>query len=293
MNLITTYRAFRQRLTWALLLCSATTGVFALQNTQADLVWEQVRPGLLYAQQDIAIEGSEALHRLHWLRLDLAQSDLHLALTPQSCAGLRMPALDRSPIVASLNASFFTKEFFTRGHTVASGATWLGTQRVLESPLLACDANRQCQVLHQAPPMPADHWRDAAGGVHSLVKAGIPRTADDDSQCGAFCTTTHPRSAIGLDSGGRWMVWVAAEGRQRSVTGLPLAALARLMALQGVTEAVNFDGGGSTAMHVNSHARTGRPDNEPQARSIANAWVISTLADIDWSVICPTNPDPK
>lgn len=61
----------------------------ALQNTQAELAWEQIRPGLLYARQDIPIQGSAAVRRLHWLRLNLTQPDLHLSLTPQACAGLR------------------------------------------------------------------------------------------------------------------------------------------------------------------------------------------------------------
>ena len=118
-----------QRTAWgffsrALLLCTLANGALALQNTQTELAWEQVRPGLLYAKQDVAIEGSESVHRLHWLRLDLAQAGLYLSLTPQACAGFRIPALDRAPIVASLNASFFTREFVTRGHTVSSGSAW-------------------------------------------------------------------------------------------------------------------------------------------------------------------------
>jgi exopolysaccharide biosynthesis protein len=142
--------------------------------------------------------------------------------------------------------------------------------------------------LHQVPPAPSEQWRDAASGVHSLVTAGAPRTAADDTLCGSFCTTTHPRSAIGLDRTGRWMVWVAAEGRQKSVTGLPLAKLAELMRLQGVSDAVNFDGGGSTALHIEAKARTQRPDNEPEPRKIANAWVISSTPDPDWKALCPS-----
>ena len=252
------------------------------------LAWEPIRPGLQYAQQDIAIEGSESLHRLHWLRLDLAQPDLYVALTPQSCAGLQMPTLDRSPIVASMNASFFSKEFFSRGHTVSQGQVWKGNYRLADSPVLACTAGQSCQALHQAPAQESPAWRNAAAGVQSLLQAGRARTDAEDAQCGAFCTTTHPRSAVGLDTSGRTMVWVAAEGRQKSVTGLPLSQLARLMQEQGVFDAINFDGGGSTALHVLGQARTHRPDNEPQARAIANAWVISTQADTDWGAICQT-----
>jgi len=277
----------------AVCLWTLSYSALALQSAQADLAWEQIRPGLRYARQDIAIEGSDTVHRLHWLQLNLMQADLHLGLTPQACAGLRMTALDREPIVASLNASFFTKEFLTRGHTVSQGTLWSGNYRTLESPLLACTANRQCAVLHQAPALVAPEWSHVAAGVHSLVQSGVPRTAADDTQCGPFCTTTHPRSAVGLDASRQTMVWVAAEGRQQSVVGMRLAELARHMAIQGVTDAINFDGGGSTALHVGSAARTGRPDNEPQARPVANAWIVATRPDIDWAAVCPPQLEPK
>lgn len=293
MQLIAIRHSVWRSATLALCLWASSYSALALQNAQADLAWEQIRPGLLYARQDIPIEGSNAVHRLHWLRLSLAQPGLHLALTPQTCAGLRMTALDREPIVASLNASFFTKEFFTLGHTVSHGTLWTGNYRTPESPLLACTADRQCEVLHQAPARVAPEWKHAAGGVYSLVQSGAPRTAADDVQCGNFCTTPHPRSAMGLDSSRQTMLWVAAEGRQQSVTGMPLAELAMHIAMQGVADAINFDGGGSTALHVDAQARTARPDNEPQARPVANAWVVSTRPDIDWAAVCQPQQEPS
>lgn len=274
----------------ALLLCFAAWGVWGPLAWAQALSWETIRPGLQYARQDVDIEGTTSQHRLHWLRLDLAQPDLHLALSPQACAGLQMPALDRPPIVASMNASFFSKEFFTRGHTVSQSQVWRGNYRLADSPVLACTTGRNCQALHQAPAQESPTWANAAAGVQSLIQSGRARSDADDAQCGAFCTTTHPRSAVGLDASGQTMVWVAAEGRQKQVTGLALAPLARLMQAQGVAEAINFDGGGSTALHVLGQARTHRPDNEPQARAIANAWVLSTQADLDWAAICPKPP---
>jgi len=292
MKLIAIHRSIGRSTAIALCLWASSYSALALQGTQSDLAWEQIRPGLLYARQDIPMGGSDTVHRLHWLRLNLTQPDLHLALTPPACAGLRMTALDREPIVASLNASFFTTEFFTLGHTVSNGTLWTGNYRTLESPLVACTANRQCAVVHQAPERVAPEWSHAAAGVHSLVQSGVPRTAADDAQCGKFCTTPHPRSAIGLDASRQTMVWVAAEGRQQSVTGMPLAELALQMAMQGVADAVNFDGGGSTALHVGAQARTRRPDNEPQARPVANAWVVSTRPDIDWATLCQPQREP-
>ncbi len=247
-----------------------------------ELPWQAVRPGVVYAAQELATRGPDQVHRLHWLRIDLAQADLAIALSPQSCAGMRLTDLDRDDnVVASLNASFFTREFLTRGHSVSEGRPWDGNYRISEGPLLACVAGAQCEVLHQAPPVAPPHWQDVASGVYSLVVGGVARSDDDDARCGAFCQTTHPRSAVGLDASRRWLFWLAVEGRQKQAIGLPLARMASLMQAAGVAEAVNFDGGGSTGLHVLGQAKALRPDEEPVPRRIANAWLLLRDASSD------------
>ena len=56
----------------------------------------------------------------------------------------------------------------------------------------------------------------------------------------------HPRAALGL-AGGR-IVAVACDGRSRRDAGLTLLELARLMVALGCEDALNLDGGGSTAL---------------------------------------------
>ncbi len=238
-------------------------------------LWQPVRPGVFYAAQELAAGSADQVHRLHWLRIDLQQADLELALSPQICSGMRLTDLDQDEnVVASLNASFFTREFLTRGHSVSAGRSWEGNYRISEGPLLACGVERQCFVLHQPPPLAAPDWQDAASGVYSLLIGGVARSEAEDATCGAFCQTTHPRSAAGLDASRRWLFWLAVEGRQKQAVGLPLARLASLMQGVGVADAVNFDGGGSTGMHVLGQANALRPDEEPVPRRIANAFLL-------------------
>jgi hypothetical protein len=249
--------------------------LFSQVHAQDVLDWQLLRPGLSYAVQTQATTSQGTMHRLHWLRIDLQQADLQLVLTPQACAGLYLPELDKLPgVLASINASFFTRTFDARGHTVSSGTAWKNSYRVNEGPTLACTQDRQCQVLHQAPSETPSHWAQASSGVHSLVVQGKARSAEEDQACPTFCETTHPRTAVGLDATRQWMVWIVAEGRQKNVEGLALSKFAQLIQAQGITEALNLDGGGSTAMHVLGQPRTARPDNEPKARKIANAWVV-------------------
>jgi hypothetical protein len=250
----------------------------ALGSAQAaespPIQWQVVRPGVSYALQEAATAQADVMHRLHWIRIDLQQAELEVTLTPQNCAGLRLSDLDGDErIVASINASFFSPDFRTRGYTVSDSRPWTGVYRLTESPLLAC-AERQCQVLHQPPDEAPKDWRNVAGGVRSLVVDGVARTEQEDAQCGAFCETPHPRSALGMDASRRWLFWLAVEGRQKRVIGLPLNRLAARMQAAGVVDAVNFDGGGSTDLHVLGKAKAARPDDEPLPRRIANAWLL-------------------
>lgn len=58
----------------------------------------------------------------------------------------------------------------------------------------------------------------------------------------------HPRTAAGLSADGRTLVLVAIDGRQpRWSVGMTMEELASLLIEQGVTDAINLDGGGSTS----------------------------------------------
>lgn len=71
-----------------------------------------------------------------------------------------------------------------------------------------------------------------------------------------WLTTTHPRTAIGLSSDGKTVVQVAVDGRWTQSTseeraiGMSTELLAKMMKGLGCYKAMNFDGGGGTAMWV-------------------------------------------
>ena len=72
----------------------------------------------------------------------------------------------------------------------------------------------------------------------------------------AFIATTHPRTAIGISKDGKTIVQVAVDGRWTSTDteiraiGMPTPLLAKMMKGLGCYKALNFDGGGGTAMWV-------------------------------------------
>ncbi len=69
----------------------------------------------------------------------------------------------------------------------------------------------------------------------------------------------HPRTAVGLDPGGRWLLLVVVDGRQEGYSaGMTAHELAVLMQHLGADRAINLDGGGSSILLARS------ADGEPE-----------------------------
>jgi len=99
---------------------------------------------------------------------------------------------------------------------------------------------------------------EALGAGPMLVRNG--RDVSLSSSCGELYYRTiggrarHPRTAIGVTGDGK-IVLVVADGRgMNGSAGCTLAELAAIMIDMGVTEGINLDGGGSSAM-VDSEGR--------------------------------------
>lgn len=82
-----------------------------------------------------------------------------------------------------------------------------------------------------------------------------------------------PRTAFGIDKEGRYIILVA-DGRQSYYsTGLTLRELAATMQKLGAVDALNFDGGGSTALAVKGKI-VNRPSDGTERR-VANALLVT------------------
>ena len=89
----------------------------------------------------------------------------------------------------------------------------------------------------------------------------------------------HPRAAIGLGDGR--VVAVATDGRAAGEAGLTLPELAQLMLALGCRDALNLDGGGSTALvsggRLQNVPRRDQEVLEPGGRPLATALVFRAL----------------
>jgi hypothetical protein len=121
--------------------------------------------------------------------------------------------------------------------------------------------------------------REAVGGFPVLLRDSIP-APDLDSAGGArFGPVRHPRTAVGIAAGGRRVLLVTVDGRQRPYSdGMTLRELADFLLQVGVPTALNLDGGGSTTMVVRQPGGAlriaNRPSDQEGERPVANALAV-------------------
>lgn len=119
---------------------------------------------------------------------------------------------------------------------------------------------------------------EAVGGHPVLLRDSAITPAARDSN--AFAVTRHPRTAVGVGDGGRRLLLVVVDGRQAPWSaGMSLLELATLMQSLGAREAINLDGGGSTAMVVRDPESgalrvVNRPSDREGERAVGNALAI-------------------
>jgi exopolysaccharide biosynthesis protein len=81
-----------------------------------------------------------------------------------------------------------------------------------------------------------------------------------------------PRTAIGMTSPGR-LIWLIADGRQKDSVGMTLWELSSLLKEIGVTEGINMDGGGSSAMYLNGRI-INSPSDAAGPRRVSTALLL-------------------
>ncbi len=124
------------------------------------------------------------------------------------------------------------------------------------------------------------HPSEAVGGRPILASdSAIARQVDTEGAA-SFAMSRHPRTAVGIASEGRRLLLVTVDGRQKPYSdGMTLRELASLMLALGARDAINLDGGGSTAMVVKSPSTreltvVNKPSDATGERAVGNALAI-------------------
>ena len=146
----------------------------------------------------------------------------------------------------------------------------------------ATSRDGQLQAWPQPPPhapgSPAElegeptEWpvEDALGAGPALVSNGQVRvTTNEEVFFGSAIPDTHPRTAAGIRDDGTLLLLVV-DGRQPVSRGVDLDQLAAIMVDIGANEALNLDGGGSSALFVDS-GLVNRPSGITAEREVMSA----------------------
>lgn len=116
--------------------------------------------------------------------------------------------------------------------------------------------------------------REAVGGGPRLVRNGQVAVAGEAERFQrSLIADRHPRTALGYTSTGE-VVLVVVDGRSAVSRGVTLSELARIMVQMGCQDAINLDGGGSSAMVLGGNLINRPSDGVP--RPIANALALFT-----------------
>ncbi len=111
------------------------------------------------------------------------------------------------------------------------------------------------------------------GGGPQLIAAGKKAFADETARYSdSLYRQRHPRTAIGWRADGK-MVLLTVDGRQKLSVGMTMNELASLMLELGCVEAMNLDGGGSTAMVVKNKI-VNSPSDATGERAVSDALLI-------------------
>lgn len=88
-----------------------------------------------------------------------------------------------------------------------------------------------------------------------------------------FMTARHPRTVVATNAD-RSLIWlVTIDGRQEASLGMSFAEMADFLLTLGATDALNLDGGGSTAMVIDGEV-VNRPSDITGERAVANVLLL-------------------
>jgi exopolysaccharide biosynthesis protein len=221
--------------------------IIVLNAAAAWADWTRVAPGVDYQE----FRGDN--YDVHVTRVDLTNDDIQVIATRESEKGLKVSDFARREhAIAAINGDYFDERFNPIGMTVGPCGEWDSVKKIRREGYVAIGENKariakQSEVRLDDDPEP---WMQATvSGWPALVVSCKPVKPLPGSA--SFTLATHPRTAVGLSKDKKTLYLVVADGRRTGIPGFTLPQLAAFMSGKlHACAAINFDGGGSSAMWV-------------------------------------------
>lgn len=169
----------------------------------------------------------------------------------------------------------------TAGVSIPRGGAVLVARGVPDSVRTAILALRTGDSVPAAVRLTGGHPREAVGGRPAILRDSALTREAMPAAPGGFAWTRHPRTAVGIAGNGTRLLLTVVDGRQKPWSdGMTLKELGELMLALGARDAINLDGGGSSALVYADPAQGGRlvvanrPSDPTGERPVANALAI-------------------
>lgn len=214
---------------------------------------------------------------VHTVSLELPNKHFGLRVSKKDERGKTVRSFAKmTKSFVAINGDFYNPENLSPiGISMGAGQNWAGNIKELEVPFLACDEKGHCVIDEAGEKKKIDaSWQNVISGQETLMVKGRSWQRGDDFDCGPFCVTPLPRSAIGLSQDRKKLMLFVAEGRLAGKPGLTLSRLAEIIKAQGMFDAFNLDGGGSSQMVIDGKLVSARPGDEPEERGVGNCLGI-------------------
>ncbi|MCO5165657.1 MAG: phosphodiester glycosidase family protein [Planctomycetes bacterium] len=202
----------------------------------------------------------------------------------------------RAGAVAAINGGFFDGSCASVSLAKVDGAVWATNAR--DRSALGFDARGRASIALVAAGQDWPQATHALGGLGRLLDGGavVIRPGAEQSQA-SFATSRHPRTAVGVTPQGG-LVLATVDGRTAAGAGMKLDELAQWMAWLGCRDALNLDGGGSTALWVRgepfggvvNHPCDNRKPDRAGERGVSTAlavWARPLDEDAVWLTPAP------
>ena len=213
--------------------------------------WEEEGPGAFRLTANLKLFSYE--QTISVVKYKVAEYKTGIAANPGGGNAVTSAFAKKVGASLAINGGFFNPKTETPLTYLKSDGKEVGDNNTLAfryAGLLLCDEGRvkiiPCDTLSYK--QDAASWRDALASGPLLLAGGEPVPHDDNPTYKALA----PRSCFGYDDNG-YAYFITVDGRfDKLATGMTFDQLALFAKYLGLTEAINFDGGGSSTLWTES-----------------------------------------
>jgi len=204
--------------------------------------WRSITEGVEYRQ--IVRDGLD----VHVTRIDLTNEELRLVTTLASEKGLTVSEYaQKAAALVAINADYFDEQGDPIGLSAGACGVWAEPKPIRKQPVLMVGEGRAAIVPAGQKP---ESWVSGAVSGWPLLISGC-KVIETLPGSDFFTRAPHPRTAVALSENGETLYLVVADGRREGIPGPTLPELAVFLREElQACEALNLDGGGSSAMWI-------------------------------------------